>query len=228
MSSRKCRICGSELPEKAKFCPGCGHEVEQHLQYSDTMDSNVPEDAYYREIDDEEYAAIKKKAKEEERAKEEAEKQKAAAQKRAEEEAQRRKAEQQSKQLYEEYRDSRKSKKEAAQSPESKSQSRKPNRENSGKETGGNEKNGKKTSGMSVVVYLLIVLIGGFDLYKTGIMGNLIPGLDGNSGKNVGTQASSQKKTDTTAGTSKKETERTKEKESGPISYISFFCLHKT
>ena len=56
MSSRKCRICGSELPEKAKFCPGCGHEVEQHLQYSDTMDSNVPEDAYYREIDDEEYA----------------------------------------------------------------------------------------------------------------------------------------------------------------------------
>ena len=44
MSSRKCRICGSELPEKAKFCPGCGHEVEQHLQYFDTMDSNVPED----------------------------------------------------------------------------------------------------------------------------------------------------------------------------------------
>ena len=217
MNSRKCRICGSELPEKAKFCPGCGHEVEQHLQYSDTMDSNVPEDAYYREIDDEEYAAIKKKAKEEERAKEEAEKQKAAAQKRAEEEAQRRKAEQQSKQLYEGYRDPRKSKKEAAQSPKSKSQSRKPNRENSGKDTGGNEKNGKKTSGVSVVVYLLIVLIGSFALYKTGIMGNLIPGLDGNSGKNVGTQASSQKKTDTTAETSKKETERTKEKESGPI-----------
>lgn len=241
MSSRKCRVCGSELPEKAKFCPGCGHEVERHLQYSDTMDSNIPEDAYYREIDDEEYAAIKKKAKEEERAKEEAEKQKAAAQKRAEEEAQRkkqeqeraleeerrryeeerkryetarRKAEQQSKRLYEGYRDPRKSKKEAAQSPESKSQSRKPNRENSGKDTGGNEKNGKKTSGMSVVVYLLIVLIGGFALYKTGIMGNLIPGLGGNSGKNVGTQASSQKKTDTTAETSKKETERTKEKES--------------
>ena len=102
---------------------------------------------------------------------------------------------------------------------------RKPNRENSGKDTGGNEKNGKKTSGVSVVVYLLIVLIGGFALYKTGIMGNLIPGLDGNSGKNVGTQASSQKKTDTTAETSKKETERTKEKESGPMSRKKIVCV---
>lgn len=100
---------------------------------------------------------------------------------------------------------------------------RKPNRENSGKDTGGNEKNGKKISGVSVVVYLLIVLIGGFALYKTGITGNLIPGLDGNSGKNVGTQASSQKKTDTTAETSKKETERTKEKESGPMSRKKLF-----
>lgn len=58
----KCRICGSELPEKAKFCPGCGHEIEQHLQYADNRNSNIPEDAYYREIDDEEYIERKQRA----------------------------------------------------------------------------------------------------------------------------------------------------------------------
>lgn len=168
----KCRICGSELPEKAKFCPDCGHEVEQHLQYSDNMDSNIPEDAYYREIDDEEYAAIKKKAKEEEREKEEAQ-HKEQEQKRALEEERRRHEEERKK--YETAR--------------------------------------KKTQ-IPVIVYLLIILIGGFALYKTGIVDNIVAGISGgDAGQQTSSKITSKKKSEIKAETSKKNTEHTEEKQ---------------
>lgn len=48
----KCRICGTTLPDGAKFCPGCGAEVAADTQPKSKMDSNTVEDAYYREIDD--------------------------------------------------------------------------------------------------------------------------------------------------------------------------------
>ena len=73
----KCRICGTTLPNGAKFCPGCGAEVAADTEPNSKMDNNTVEDAYYREIDDAEYEAIKKREKEQERAREEAERQKA-------------------------------------------------------------------------------------------------------------------------------------------------------
>ena len=60
----KCRFCGTLLPDNAKFCSKCGQKVESSEQSENVVNSNTAEDAYYREIDDEEYAAIKKKEKE--------------------------------------------------------------------------------------------------------------------------------------------------------------------
>lgn len=86
----KCRFCGTPLPDDARFCSGCGREVERRVDSTQEKNSNEPEDAYYRELDDEEYHEIKKKEKEVERLKEEAAKERAAREKYAKEEAARR------------------------------------------------------------------------------------------------------------------------------------------
>lgn len=44
----KCRFCGTLLPDRAKFCPGCGREIESDMESREA--SNIPEDAYYRTI----------------------------------------------------------------------------------------------------------------------------------------------------------------------------------
>ena len=86
----RCRFCGTPLPDDARFCSGCGREVERRMDSAQEKNSNEPEDAYYRELDDEEYDEIKRQEKEAERLKEEAAKEKAAREKYAREEAARR------------------------------------------------------------------------------------------------------------------------------------------
>ncbi len=86
----KCRFCGTPLPDDARFCSGCGREVERRVDSTQEKNSNEPEDAYYRELDDEEYDEIKKREKEAERLREEAAKERAAREKYAKEEAARR------------------------------------------------------------------------------------------------------------------------------------------
>ena len=61
----KCRFCGTNLPDDARFCSGCGREVEREDVSAKEKNNNETEDAYYREIDDKEYEEIKKKKKEE-------------------------------------------------------------------------------------------------------------------------------------------------------------------
>lgn len=91
----RCRFCGTPLPDDARFCSGCGREVERKVDSTQEKNSNEPEDAYYRELDDEEYDEIKKREKEAERLKEEAAKERAAREKYAKEEAARRLREEQ-------------------------------------------------------------------------------------------------------------------------------------
>lgn len=86
----RCRFCGTPLPDDARFCSGCGREVERRMNSAQEKNSNEPEDAYYRELNDEEYDEIKKQEKEAERLREEAAKEKAAREKYAREEAGRR------------------------------------------------------------------------------------------------------------------------------------------
>ena len=62
----KCRFCGTNLPDDARFCSGCGREIERENVSAKEKNNNETEDAYYREIDDKEYEEIKKKKKEEE------------------------------------------------------------------------------------------------------------------------------------------------------------------
>ena len=62
----KCRFCGTNLPDDARFCSGCGREIEREDVSAKEKNNNETEDAYYREIDDKEYEEIKKKKKEEE------------------------------------------------------------------------------------------------------------------------------------------------------------------
>ena len=59
----KCRFCGTNLPDDARFCSGCGREVEREDVSAKEKNNNETEDAYYREIDDKEYEEIKKKKK---------------------------------------------------------------------------------------------------------------------------------------------------------------------
>lgn len=73
----KCRFCGTNLPDDARFCSGCGREIEREDVSAKEKNNNETEDAYYREIDDKEYEEIKKKKKEEERQREEAAKEEA-------------------------------------------------------------------------------------------------------------------------------------------------------
>ena len=204
----KCRFCGTLLPDDAKFCPGCGREVEKSTQTKNVMDSNTPEDAYYREIDDEEYALIKKKEKEEERAKEEAAKQRAEEQKRKKEEEERKKlemkrwkAEQERQKLYE---------KNAAREERPVEGRKKSSKDNK-------KKKNKKGSGISVIAYFVIILVGGFALYKTGIVGNVISKFSATSTENKGSSKTTSKseqakKTDpgkNTEATAKKENKET-------------------
>lgn len=200
----KCRFCGTLLPDDAKFCPGCGREVEKSAQNKDMMDSNTPEDAYYREIDDEEYALIKKKEKEEERAKEEAAKQRAEEQKRKKEEEERKKlemkrwkAEQERQKLYE------KSAVREERAVEGRKKSSKDNK----------NKKQKKSSGISVIAYFIIILVGGFALYKTGIVGNVISKFSTTSTESKGSSKTASKSETTKKTESKKTTEATEKKE---------------
>ena len=54
----KCRFCGTNLPDDARFCSGCGREIERENVSAKEKNNNETEDAYYREIDDKEYEEI--------------------------------------------------------------------------------------------------------------------------------------------------------------------------
>ena len=199
----KCRFCGTLLPDDAKFCPGCGREVEKSVQNKNVMDSNTPEDAYYREIDDEEYALIKKKEKEEERAREEAARQRAEEQKRKKEEEERNKlerkcwkAEQERQKLYE------KSVAREERTVEGKTKASKDNK----------KKKNKKGTGISVIAYFVIILVGGFALYKTGIVGNVISKFSTTSTESEGSSKKISKSETTKRAESRKTTEATEKK----------------
>ena len=44
----RCKFCGTTLPEHAKFCPGCGKEIDNDRERHESREaSNIPEDAYY-------------------------------------------------------------------------------------------------------------------------------------------------------------------------------------
>ena len=246
----KCRICGTTLPDGAKFCPGCGAEVAADTQPKSKMDSNTVEDAYYREIDDAEYEAIKKKEKEAERIKEEAARQKAAEEKRAKEEAARWKAAEEKRakekaarwKAAEEKRAKEEAKKQKAEEEkrlkeeawrkserESKAtkiyegystpdrdsknaQKRSKKIEDKQKKDKKDKQNEKKT-GMSVVVYLIIILVGGFALYRTGIVDNIVSSMNKTSVEQKDSKEASGD-TEATSETSKKNTEHTEEKAS--------------
>lgn len=157
----KCRFCGTELSDNAKFCSRCGQKVETDLQYSDNMDSNTPEDAYYREIDDREYAEIKKKVKEEERIKEQDERRGIAKE----------------------------------------------------SEIDNGRKGEKKKSGILSIICCLFILVGGFALYKTGIVDNIVSSVSRVSAeKQKAKQENSKQKTDKTVKTTGKAARQTEEK----------------
>lgn len=200
----KCRFCGTLLPDDAKFCPGCGREVEKSAHNKNVMDSNTPEDAYYREIDDEEYALIKKKEKEEERAKEEAARQRVEEQKRKKEEEERKKlemkrwkAEQERQKLYE---------KNAAREEKNVEGKTKASKDNKNKKK-------KKGSGISVIAYFIIILVGGFALYKTGIVGNIISKFSTTSTESKGSSKTTSKSEQAKKTEFRKTTESTEKKE---------------
>lgn len=203
----KCRFCGTLLPDDAKFCPGCGREVEKSAHNKNVMDSNTPEDAYYREIDDEEYVLIKKKEKEEERAKEEAAKQRAEEQKRKKEEEKRKKlemkcwkAEQERQKLYE---------KSVAREERTVEGRKKSSKDNKNKK----QKKQKKSSGISVIAYFVIILVGGFALYKTGIVGNVISKFSTTSTESKGSSKTTSKSGQAKKTEFRKTTESTEKKE---------------
>lgn len=244
----KCKVCGTTLPDNAKFCPGCGAEVAANTQPKNKMDSNTVEDAYYREIDDAEYEAIKKREREEERAREEAARQKAVEEKHAKEETERWRAaeEQRAKEKAERWRAAeekcakeeakkqkaeeekrlkeeawRKSERNAKKIYEGYSTSDRDskNAQKGSKKTENKQKKDKmdkqdeKKTGMSVIVYLIIILIGGFALYKTGIVDNIVSSMNKTSVEQKDLKESSGD-TEATAETSKKNTEHTEEKAS--------------
>lgn len=249
----KCRICGTTLPNGAKFCPGCGAEVAADTEPNSKMDNNTVEDAYYREIDDAEYEAIKKREKEQERAREEAERQKAVEEKRAKEEAARWRVEEEkrarekaerwraaekkrAKEEAEKQKEEERLRKEKAwREAERESKDRKiyegyttPDRdgktakkankktENKQKKEKQDKQNENQKKGMSVIAYLIIILVGGFALYRTGIVDNIVSSMNSkqSSVEKQGDSKGSSRGTDKTAETSKKDTEHTEEKES--------------
>ena len=47
----RCKFCGTTLPEHAKFCPGCGKEIDNDRERHEGREaSNIPEDAYYTKV----------------------------------------------------------------------------------------------------------------------------------------------------------------------------------
>ena len=47
----RCKFCGTTLPEHAKFCPGCGKEIDNDRERHESREaSNIPEDAYYTKV----------------------------------------------------------------------------------------------------------------------------------------------------------------------------------
>ena len=43
----RCKFCGTTLPDHAKFCPGCGKEIDNDRERHESREaSNIPEDAY--------------------------------------------------------------------------------------------------------------------------------------------------------------------------------------
>ena len=170
----KCRFCGTLLPDNAKFCSKCGQKVESNEQPENVVNSNTAEDAYYREIDDEEYAAIKKKEKEEEREQYEQrlaleEERRRYEEERRKYEEERRRTERERKKLYEGYANTEKNKIRGDRKSE---ESQK-----------GKEKGKKNKIGISVFAYFLIIVIGGFALYRTGIVDSIVSNMNKTSEK---------------------------------------------
>lgn len=207
----KCRFCGTLLSDGAKFCSKCGQRVESHEQSESVMNSNTAEDAYYREIDDEEYAAIKKKEKEEERAREEAAKQKAAEQKRAKEKAEReqyeqrmaleeerRRYEEERKKYEEERRKTEQERKRLYEGYDNPEKIRRNGDKGAEKPQNKPEKGKKNKIGISIFAYILIILIGGFALYRTGIVDNVISSINKTSEKKENGSGTSSTKKDKT------------------------------
>ena len=47
----RCKFCGTTLPDHAKFCPGCGKELDNDRERHESREaSNIPEDAYYTKV----------------------------------------------------------------------------------------------------------------------------------------------------------------------------------
>ena len=47
----RCKFCGTTLPDHAKFCPGCGKEIDNDRERHESREaSNIPEDAYYTKV----------------------------------------------------------------------------------------------------------------------------------------------------------------------------------
>lgn len=47
----RCKFCGTILPDHAKFCPGCGKEIDNDREWHESREaSNIPEDAYYTKV----------------------------------------------------------------------------------------------------------------------------------------------------------------------------------
>lgn len=185
----KCRFCGTLLPDNAKFCSKCGQKIESNEQSENVVNSNTAEDAYYREIDDEEYAAIKKKEKEEEREQYEQrlaleEERRRYEEERRKYEEERRRTEQERKKLYEGYANTEKNKIRGDRKSE---ESQK-----------GKEKGKKNKIGISVFAYFLIIVIGGFALYRTGIVDSIVSNMNKTSEKKENGFSTSSVKKDKT------------------------------
>ena len=47
----RCKFCGTTLPDHAKFCPGCGKGIDNDRERHESREaSNIPEDAYYTKV----------------------------------------------------------------------------------------------------------------------------------------------------------------------------------
>lgn len=47
----RCKFCGTTLPDHANFCPGCGKEIDNDRERHESREaSNIPEDAYYTKV----------------------------------------------------------------------------------------------------------------------------------------------------------------------------------
>lgn len=214
----KCRFCGTNLPDDARFCSGCGREVERENVSAKEKNNNETEDAYYREIDDKEYEEIKKKKKEEERqreevAKEEAER-KLLEEKYAREEAERKRREEQ--RIMEEsrrrYEEEQRRWKEFVKKQEESEAKKLYRGYDAGSGTAASESTKKrqevkpqkkKKSSMPFLLYLFIVLAGGFALYKCGFPEMLIDSIHKSS-----SVSDSKKNTSSKGGKDKKDVDK--------------------